>query len=165
MKLSKVFFGLVLTLGFTSIAQETDEERECKRMRFLAGEELKIKNFPGAVNYYLQGEKICKGYDKPNYDRLIGSLRNTITEEKDEARKKLYTDTLIQVYERAEKAGIIGDDVLFVRAQYEMNSTKPRRTVADALFTKGVEKSGGKVEESFVTMFYYNSLMMFNEAP
>ncbi|MBU2019575.1 MAG: hypothetical protein KJ941_08010 [Bacteroidetes bacterium] len=164
MKLSKVFFGLVLTLGFTAYGQETDQERECLRMRFLAGEELKINNYSGAVTYYLKGEKICNGYDKGNYDRLIGSLRNVVSEEKDEVRKKLYTDTLIQVYERADKAGVAGENTLLLRAQYELNSTKPRRDVADDLFSKGIEKAGGKVDEAYPTLYYYNSLMMFNEA-
>jgi tetratricopeptide (TPR) repeat protein len=155
---------LVLTLVFTGYAQETDQERECLRMRFLAGEELKINNYSGAVTYYLQGEKICEGYDKANYDRLVGSLRNVVSEEKDEIRKKSYTDTLIQVYERAEKAGASGDDAFLLRAQYELNSTKPRRNIADELFSKGIEKAGGKVDEAYPTLYYYNSLMMYNEA-
>lgn len=149
---------------FVGFAQETDEERECLRMRFLAGEELKINNFAGATTYYLKGEKICGGYDKANYDRLIGSLRNAITEEKDEARKKAYTDTLVAVYERADKVASSDPATILLRAQYELNTTKPRRAVADDLFNQAFEKMAGKIDPAYPPLYYYNSLMMYNEA-
>ncbi|MCT4560058.1 MAG: hypothetical protein N4A41_01665 [Crocinitomicaceae bacterium] len=166
MKLKTLLFGFVLAAGFAVNAQEeSDQERECLRMRFLAGEELKINNYSGAATYYLKGEKICKEFDKANYDRLIGSLRNAISEEKDEARQKAFTDTLIGVYERAAKIGAVSDEALMIRAQYEMNSSKPRRMVSDSLFRKGIEVAGGKIDEAYVTLFFYNSLMKMNEAP
>jgi tetratricopeptide (TPR) repeat protein len=164
MKLRSLIFGLTLTIGFVGFAQETDQERECLRMRFLAGEELKINNYAGASMYYLKGEKICGTYDKANYDRLIGSLRNAISEEKDDLRKKAYTDTVISVYERAETAGVVGVESALVRAQYELNSSKPRRTVADELFQKGIQHAGMKLDEGYVALYYYNLLMSFNEA-
>lgn len=155
---------MVLSVGFGVNAQESDQERECLRMRFLASEELKINNYSGAVTYYIKGEQICKGYDKANYDRLIASLRNTISDEKDEVRKKAYTDTLIAVYERAEKAGHSGAESYLLRAQYEGGTTKPRRTVADELYAKGIQAANGKVDEAYVGLYYYNTLMLFNEA-
>lgn len=165
MKLKTLLFGLVLATGFAGNAQESDQERECLRMRFLAGEELKINNYAGAATYYLKGEKMCAEFDKANYDRLIGSLRNAITEEKDEARQKAFTDTLVGVYERAAKIGAVGDDAWMVRAQYELNTTKPRRVFADSLFRKGIEVSGGKINEAYPSLIYYNALMKYNEAP
>lgn len=163
MKLKRIFLALTLLVGFGAFAQEgSDAERECLRMRFLAGEELKINNFAGASTYYLRGEKICGGYDKANYDRLIGSLRNTISEEKDEAKVKAYTDTLLAVYDRAEKATIVGAETYLLRAQYELSSTKPRHDVADNFFVKGMDAAGLKLDEAYVTLYYYNLLVMVN---
>lgn len=165
MKLRNLILGVTVALSFSGFAQETDEERECLRMRFLAGEELKINNYAGASMYYLKGEKICATFDKANYDRLIGSLRNAISEEKDETRKKSFTDTLIGVYERAEKTGAVGIEAALVRAQYELSSSKPRRKVADELFSKGMQAAGLKLDEGYVALYFYNLLMMTNEAP
>lgn len=165
MKLKTLLFGLALATGFAVNAQESDQERECLRMRFLAGEELKINNYSGAATYYLKGEQICADFDKANYDRLIGSLRNAITEEKDEARQKAFTDTLVGVYERAAAKGSVGDDAFMIRAQYELNTTKPRRDFADSLFRRGIDAAGGKINEAYPALMYYNSLMRYNEAP
>jgi|TARA_R110000737_G_scaffold234416_1_gene247352 hypothetical protein len=164
MKLKRIFLALTLLIGFGAFAQETDEERECLRMRFLAGEELKINNFAGASVYYLKGEKICGGYDKANYDRLIGTLRNTITEEKDDVKKKAYTDTLMAVYERAEKAGHVGIETYLLRAQYELTSTKPNYKAADEFFVKGMRNAGLKLDEAYVGMYDYNLLLLLNSA-
>lgn len=164
MKLKRIFLAFTLLIGFGAFAQESDEERECLRMRFLAGEELKINNFAGAATYYLKGEKICGGYDKANYDRLIGTLRNTITEEKDEAKSKAYTDTLMAVYDRAEKAGFVGIETSLLRAQYELTTTKPNHKVADEFFVKGMKNAGLKLDEAYVGMYYYNLLLMVNSA-
>jgi hypothetical protein len=56
MKIAKLLFGtLFLTSSFLGMAQESDQEKECLRMRFLAGEELKIKNYAAATSYYIKG--------------------------------------------------------------------------------------------------------------
>ena len=166
MKLKRIFLALTLLVGFGAFAQDgPEEERECLRMRFLAGEELKINNFAGASMYYLKGEKLCGGYDKANYDRLIGSLRNTISGEKDETKAKAYTDTLMGVYERAEKAGHAGIETYLLRAQYELSATKPNNAVADEFFVKGMKSAGLKLDEAYVSLYYYNLLVMVNSAP
>ena len=51
MKLERLLLGTLIVIGFASYAQESDEDRECTRMRFLAGEELKIKNYAGIFKY------------------------------------------------------------------------------------------------------------------
>ena len=165
MKIAKLLFGtFFITSAFFGVAQETDQERECKRMRFLAGEELKIKNYAAATTYYLQGEKICGGYDKANYDRMTNTLRNAITTETDKARKTLYTDTIIGVYDRAEAAGAYDQANDLIRANYIIQSTKPDRVKADELFNRGIHKDGMTISEAHVTYYYYNMYVLFTEA-
>lgn len=165
MKLERLLLGTLIVIGFASYAQESDEDRECTRMRFLAGEELKIKNYAGASMYYLKGEKICGGYDAANYGRLIGSLRNAINGSTDAAVKTAYTDTLVSVYQRAEAAGAYdqADDLL--RASYILQATAPNRQKADTLFQRGIETQGTKTNEAYVSYFYYNTYAMYAAAP
>ena len=96
-------FSVFLMLVGTSIAQnDSIKDRECKRMRFLAGEELKVKNYSGAVTYYLKGENICGDYDKGAYKRVATTIKNTIKTTKDKNTKKLYADTLLSLMDRME---------------------------------------------------------------
>lgn len=166
MKLEKLLLGTLFMIGLTSFAQEeTGEDKECLRMRFLAGEELKIKNYAGASMYYLKGEKICGGYDAANYARLIGSLRNAINSVEDAASKTAYTDTLVDVYQRAEDAGHYdqADDLL--RASYILQASNPDRKKADVLFQRGIKAQGEKTNEAYVSYFYYNTYAMYAAAP
>ena len=164
MKLERLLLGTLIVIGFASYAQESDEDRECTRMRFLAGEELKIKNYAGASMYYLKGEKICGGYDAANYGRLIGSLRNAINGTTD-AAKTAYTDTLVETYNRAEAAGHYdqADDLL--RASYILQASNPNRKKADELFQRGIKAQGVKTNEAYVSYFYYNTYAMYAAAP
>lgn len=166
MKLTKLFIGIALasTTGYFA-QEETDQNRECDRMRFLAGEELKIKNYAGASMYYLKGEVICGGYDKANYDRMIGSLRNTVSSETDKARNAAYVDTLLAVYDRAEVAGLYDQSNDLPRATYIINQAKADRKKADALFVRGIKNAGTKTHEAYVQYYYYNIYAMYAEVP
>lgn len=166
MKLEKLLLGALFMIGLTSFAQEeTGEDKECLRMRFLAGEELKIKNYAGASMYYLKGEVICGGYDAANYNRLIGSLRNAINGVDDATAKTAYTDTLVDVYQRAEDAGAYDQKDDLLRASYILQASKPNRKKADELFQRGIKAQGEKTNEAYVSYFYYNTYAMYAEAP
>lgn len=166
MKIAKLLFGtLFITAAFVANAQEeTEQERECKRMRFLAGEELKIKNYAGATAYYIKGEQICGGYDKANYDRMIGTISNTIATETDKARKAAYIDTLVSAYDRTEEKGLYDVTNDLKRATYIIQSSKPNRAKADELYTRGIHKEGTSASEAHISYFYYNMYVLFTEA-
>ena len=163
MKLGKLLLATFLILGASSFAQD-DSEKECLRMRFLAGEELKIKNYKGAVKYYILGEKICGGYDAANFKRLIGSTRNAINGTQDKAEKTAYTDTVVATYDRQEKAGFYQEKDDLLRASYILQSSNPDRIKADELFRRGIKAKGIKTGEGYVSYFYYNTFAMFSAA-
>jgi len=133
-------------------------------MRFLAGEELKIKNFAAAASYYLKGESICGGYDKANYARMLGTFRNAMNSVKDKAVKKAYADTIEGAFQRAEAANAydLKDDLF--RAGNILQSSKPNRKKADELFRRGINASGTGTNQAYVSYFYYNTYAMFSEA-
>lgn len=153
-------------IGLTSFAQEeTDKDKECLRMRFLAGEEVGVRNFAAASMYYLKGEIICGGYDAANYGRLIGSLRNAINSVEDATAKTAYTDTLVAVYQRAEDAGAYDQKDDLLRASYILQASKPNRKKADELFQRGIKAQGVKTNEAYISYYYYNLYAMYAEAP
>ncbi len=166
MKLGKLLLATFLVFGSLSFGQEAteDTERECKRMRFLAGEELKIKNYKGAVSYYIKGEKICGGYDAANYKRLIGSLRNSINASKDK-EKTAYVDTLVKIYSITEEKGFYDKKDDLLRASYILQSSEPNREKADELFRRGIATKGTSTSEGYVSYFYYNTYSMYLAAP
>ena len=165
MKLGKLLLATFLIFGSLSFAQESteDTEKECLRMRFLAGEELKIKNYKGAVMYYIKGEKICGGYDAANYNRLIGSLRNSINSTKDK-EKMAYVDTLVNIYSITEEKGFYNKKNDLLRASYILQSSSPDRQKADELFRSGIATKGVSTGEGYVSYFYYNTYAMFSAA-
>lgn len=170
MKLGKLLFGALVgtfsLISLNSFAQEeTEQEKECLRMRFLAGEELKIQNYAGASTYYIKGEKICGGYDKANYDRMVGTLRNTISGETDKVKKTAYIDTLLAVYTTTEEKGFYDKVNDNIRATYIIQSSKPDRVKADELYTRGIAVSGTSSSETHISLFYYNLYTMYAEAP
>ncbi len=165
MKLEKLLLGALIVIGFASYAQDEDQDRECTRMRFLAGEELKIKNYTGAAMYYLKGEKICGGYDAANYGRLIGSLRNAVNSIQEKEQKTAYIDTLVDTYQRAEDAGAYDKADDLIRASFILQSSKPDRKKADELFRRGIDAGGLSVNEAYVSYFYYNTYAMYAETP
>ena len=163
MKLEKLLFGILIFIVSQASAQD-DPERECKRMRFLAGEELKIKNYAAAASYYIKGEIICGGYDAANYARMIGTLRNAISTTKEKTEKTAYADTLEEVYVRAEAAGAYNQKDDLFRASNILSTSEPNRSTADLLFRRGIDATGNATNQAYVSYFYYNTYAMFAEA-
>jgi tetratricopeptide (TPR) repeat protein len=160
MKIGNIILGASMLLASVSFAQE-DADRECKRMRFIANEAMRAENYKEAVEYFLKGETICGDFDDANYSRLTGSLINMINSEKDDATKKSYADTLIQVWERMDEKGLYKNDNDLMRGYYNLQTTKPDSHKADAFFKRGVETGGPALQEMYVTYYYYNTYPMF----
>ncbi|MBL1281393.1 MAG: hypothetical protein COA33_014030 [Fluviicola sp.] len=164
MKLGNLILAAFLLIGTSTFAQE-DAALECKRMRLFAQDENKIKNYKGAVMYYIMGEKLCNGYDAANYKRLIGSLRNAVNGITDPDEKKTYIDTLVATYNRCEAAGFYDKKDDLIRAAKILQSSNPDRKKADELFQRGIALQGVKTAEGYVSYYYYNTYAMFAAAP
>lgn len=162
MTIKSISIGLVLFSSFFGFSQEeTEQEKECKRARFLAGEALKVKNYPEATMYYIKGEKICGGFDKPNYDRLLGSLQYTINEATDPKAKTAYIDSLLFFYDKAEGLGFIDKSVSLTRGLYELQSSKPNNVKIDKLLNEGIALAGLTVNEAYVQYYYQNIYILY----
>ncbi len=167
MKFGKLLLvGAAAFLTFTASAQDDDEQkRECDRMRLFAGERgLKVEDYKAASMYLLKAETICGSLDKDNWDRLIGSLKNVVYEEADEATKKLYADTLIKAYERQEAAGFYLESEDLQRGGYYMMLETPDAAKADFYFQRGIAAAGTETDEAYLVNAYYTTYLLYYAA-
>lgn len=162
MKLHTLLLGTTLIFGFVAKAQD-DPDRECQRMRFLGGEEYKMKNYALAGSYYLKGETLCGNYVAEDYTLLIASYRNAIATEKDKDRKTAFIDTTLSIYDRMDEKGFFEDKDLLVRADYLTRSSKPDLKKADSFFRKAIELNMA-LSEREIQIYYYNLFMIHREA-
>jgi len=164
MKFGKLLLiGATAFLTFTASAQD-DEKRECDRMRFLAGEGVKAKNYKSATNYYHKAEILCGAFDKANWDRLLGSIKYVINEEKDEEIQKLYVDSLLSAYERQEAAGLYEEKYDLERGMYIMQCSDQDPAKADMYFQRGIKVAGLKTHEAYLIYSYYATYLMYYSA-
>jgi len=160
-------FGLGLVAVFmVSLAfgqQDSLQDRECKRMQLFVGQELKVKDYARATMYYLKGETICNNYDAKKYKNMIQTMRNTVATEKDKVNKKLYIDTLIAAYDRAEQKGFFNVAEASIRGLYILQSSVPNREKADSLFTVAFA-ANNTFKDAQLSYYYYNLYTMYTKA-
>jgi len=161
MKRFGILFGMIFmtTLFF---GQEMDNNKECQRMLLFVSQELKMKNYAMASMYYLKGETICgEEYGAKEYDAMSKTLRNAIITEKDNVRKKLYTDTLLGVYDRMDAKGYYNEVESSKRATFIMMSSKPDYKKADEIYLRAFENNN-KFNDAELTYYYYNLYTLFS---
>ena len=160
-------FGLGLVVVFmvsmTFGQQDSLQDRECKRMQLFVGQELKVEDYARATMYYLKGETICGNYDAKKYKNMIQTMRNTVATEKDKANKKLYIDTLIAAYDRAEQKGFFNAAEASIRGLYILQSSVPNREKADSLFTVAFA-ANNTFKDAQLSYYYYNLYTMYTKA-
>tara|TARA_B110000046_G_scaffold119787_1_gene126463 strand:+ start:1368 stop:2615 length:1248 start_codon:yes stop_codon:yes gene_type:complete len=154
--------GFVFMISLTFGQMDSLGERECKRMQLFVGQELQLKDYARASMYYLKGESICGDYDAKKYGNMIQTLRNAVATEKDKAVKKLYIDTLIAAYDRAEQKGFLDSKDASKRALYILQSTLPNRVQADSLFTVAFLE-GNKFKDAQLSYYYYNLYTLYTK--
>ncbi|MBM3456268.1 MAG: hypothetical protein FJX80_14205 [Bacteroidetes bacterium] len=152
-----VLFGFLTLSGTVGFGQnDSIQERECARMRLFAGEELKVKNFSGALSYYLKAEVICNNFDKAAYERMAQAASNASISETDKVRKALFVDTLISIYNRMDEKSFFDQKNALIRASYYLKTTRIDRSKADEWYVQSL-KNGLQFTESHL-LSYYNNL-------
>lgn len=154
----------IITAFFTKAQEETEQERECKRMRFLAGEAVNVQNFKEASMYYIKGEKICGNYDKANYTRLLGSLQNAVNQETDPKARAKYIDTLLSFYDKVEPLGYTNKSTSMLRGLFYLQATTPNSVKADQYMREGILNDGVKTNEAYIQYYYQNLYTLYASA-
>jgi len=161
MKLGKILLGASMIIATASFAQDGGEDRECLRMRKIANDAMEIKDYKEATTFFIKGETICGNYNASNYGRLTGSLIRLINAEKDKEVKKLYSDTIIAVYDRMEEKGFYDHKNDMLRGYYYLQISTPNYLKADEFFSRGVKEQGTAVKEMYIPLYYYNTYTLF----
>lgn len=165
MTLKNFLLGATIATAFFAKAQEeTEQERECKRMRFLAGEAVNVQNFKEASMYYIKGEKICGNYDKANYTRLLGSLQNAVNQETDPKARAKYIDTLLSFYDKVEPLGYTNKSTSMLRGLFYLQATTPNSVKADQYMREGILNDGVKTNEAYIQYYYQNLYALYAAA-
>ena len=156
-----VLFGFLTFTSILSFAQnDSVQKRECDRMRFLAGEELKLKNFAGALSYYQKAEVICGNFDKAAYERMAQSASNANATETDKVKKALFADSLISIYNRMDEKSFFDNKNALIRAGVYLKTTAIDRAKADDWYTVSL-KNGLQFKESHLLTYYNNLYQMY----
>jgi len=156
-----VLFGILTLTSVVGFAQnDSIQKRECDRMRFLAGEELKLKNFAGALTYYQKAETICGNFDKAAYERMSQAAINANATETDKVRKALFADTVISIYGRMDSKSFFDQKNALTRASFYLKTTTIDRAKADEWYTQAL-KNGVLFNESQLLTYYNNLYQMY----
>ncbi len=156
-----VLFGILTLTSVIGFAQnDSINKRECDRMRFLAGEELKLKNFAGALTYYQKAETICGNFDKAAYERMSQAAINANATETDKAKKALFADTVISIYGRMDSKSFFDQKNALTRASFYLKTTTIDRAKADEWYTQSL-KNGVQFNESQLLTYYNNLYQMY----
>ncbi|MFT6246397.1 MAG: tetratricopeptide (TPR) repeat protein [Crocinitomicaceae bacterium] len=172
MKLGSILLGASMILASATFAQ--DDNRECKRMRFIANEAMRVENYKEATEYFIKAEVTCgpdflkndNGEDigSANYDRLTGSLIRVINVETDADAKKLYADTLCAIWDRMDEQSLYDNKNDMYRGNFELQKSTPGYLKADKYFTRGIAahaNGGTPVQEMYIPLHYYNTFTLF----
>lgn len=169
MRLGKLLLAATLLLSTFTFAQ--DENRECRRMRKIANDAMGFENFKEAATFFYKGMEICgddfkkddQGADigDANYMRLISSLVRVYNSENDAEVKKKYADTLVEVYNKTEAAGVYNNENDLKRAFFILQCSAPDYNAADKFFIRGIETEGTAVKEMYISLHYYNTYTLF----
>ncbi len=147
----------VLTIG----VQAQERTKECAEFAMIASDSKMMKEFQEAATYYWKIEKSC-----PTDDKIYANLRycyeSLIAESKDEAKKKAYIDTLINVYELQEKKFGKDPNWSLWHAYWKTTNRSTDYQSIDVLFTYAIDQLQEKTGASFISTYYYNIMMMYN---
>ena len=134
-------------------------------MLLFVSQELKMQNYAMASMYYLKGEEqfVVKNMEPRNTMRMSKTLRNTIITEKDNVRKKLYTDTLLGVYDRMDAKGYYERSLNPQNVRLIiMMSSKPDYKKADEIYLRVHFENNNKFNDAELTYYYYNLFTLFS---
>ncbi|MDG0973281.1 MAG: hypothetical protein P8O07_03900 [Crocinitomicaceae bacterium] len=153
MKLAKLLLGAALFLGTAAIAQED----ECTRYQAIAGNAYQVKNYEKVTMAYNKALVECGGLEMKFFNPYIYSVKQAMSKAPDAASKVAYLDTLIYVYETAQKQHGIQKEWQSYLAYYYLTQGKPEAMEkADAAYQIGIHHDGAKANEGMIKQYYAN---------
>lgn len=154
MKIGKYLLGLTLAIGLSTNAQEADE---CTRYKAIAGNAYKVKNYVKVTWAYNKAQEECESLDLKFYNPYIYSVKMAKRNAPDNETKAAYLDTLIMVYESAQKSHGVREEWQSYLGYSYLSQGKPGyMEKADAAYAIGIHHDGPKANEGMLKQYYAN---------
>jgi hypothetical protein len=154
MKLRNLLIGLTCGIGLVASAQ-SEMSQDCKEARVIGGDAMSNKNFQEAVIYYRKAVKLCP-LDSTIYMNLKYGYEQLLSATEDLNTKKLYTDSLLEIFDAyEEKIGKRADWSIW-QAYYMTSIKSTNYPKIDELFKYGIDGLQEKANPSLISTYYYN---------
>ncbi len=153
-----LFIAVSVFVNSQELSLDTDK---CMYFKMLGDKAFSNNDFSKAVDFYFKSEKNCNSLEKIYFDKLITSIKNTITNSKDIALKAKYIDSLELAYVKAESNGFYDQTNDLIRAAFILKSTKPDYKKVDELFVRAMTNKSITLSETQITLYFSNLYTLF----
>ena len=154
MKFAKLILGTLLFISSTALVAQEDE---CTRFKAIAGNAYKAKDYPKVTMAYVKALEHCESLEMIFYNPFIYSIKKAMKDAPDAETESKYLDTLIWVYDEAQKTHGIQNEWQAYLGYYYLKQGKPGyMQKADEAYKKGIHFEGKDVNVGFLKQYYAN---------
>ncbi|MEY3236964.1 MAG: hypothetical protein RI883_1065 [Bacteroidota bacterium] len=153
----RIFLILFILVSFNGKSQDVlVEDEKCHNYKTLGDNSFAYKDYSTAVSHFFKCESYCSDLNKVFYDKLITSLKNTITNTKELSQRTFYIDTLVNVYNNSESKGFYDQSNDLMRAAFILKSNKPDLKKVDELFVRAMKNKHNVLSETQIILYFSN---------
>ena len=162
MKNAKLIIAALFTLGIglMSFAQDegtSSEPNECMRYKAIAGNAYKVKEYEKVTWAYVKALHECGSLGMAFYKPFIYAIQKSMSDAPDEATQAAYLDTLIMIYESAQKEhGVQNEWQNNIAYSYLKQGAPSAMQKADSAYRIGIHSEGPKVNKGYLQQYYQN---------
>jgi tetratricopeptide (TPR) repeat protein len=161
MKFGKLILGTLLFIGSTALVAQEDE---CTRYKAIAGNAYKVKDYTKVTTAYIKALENCESLEMVFYNPFIYSVKKAMKDAPDAETEAKYLDTLIYVYEEAQKTHGMQKDWQASLGYYYLKQGKPGyMKKADEAYQIGIHHEGKGVNVGFLQQYYANLFNLWTQ--
>lgn len=160
MKVNKLILSLFTTAAFSlGLNAQADE---CTRYKAIAGDAYQAKNYEKVTFAYNIAQKECGTLEMKFYNPYIYSVKMAMRNAPDAEAKAAYLDTLINVYEVAQKThGMQAQWQSYLGYSYLTQGKPGFMKKADDSYKIGIHHDAEKANEGMMKQYYSNLYNLF----
>ncbi|MFA5574015.1 MAG: hypothetical protein WC994_03050 [Brumimicrobium sp.] len=147
-----VTFALIFGMGLL-YAQDDD----CTRFKAIAGNAYQVKDYEKVVNFYNKAQDECGTLGMQFYNPFIYAIKQSMRNATTEEAQNAYLDTLIMVYETAQKThGLQEEWQNDLGYNYLKLGTPGAMKKADDAYKVGIHASKENSNKGYLQQYYLN---------
>jgi tetratricopeptide (TPR) repeat protein len=154
MKFGKLILVILLFIGSTALVAQEDE---CTRYKAIGGNAYKVKDYQKVTMAYIKALENCESLEMVFYNPFIYSIKKSMKDAPDAETEAKYLDTLIYVYDEAQKThGIQKDWQAYLGYYYLMQGKPGYMQKADEAYKIGMHFEGKDANVGMLKQYYAN---------